>query len=67
LLLNLMCLGIFLLFCEGNLDFLKIQKLWAELEGQWKFILKLNTVSLDLGCVLVFEFTKSLGIFFLGL
>ena len=44
-----------------------VQKLRAELEGQWELLTKDLSIALNLDGVSVFEFTKSLGIFLLGL
>lgn len=56
-----------LLFGKIVLDLLHVQKLRAELESQWELITQDLSIALDLDGMSVFELTKSLGIFFLGL
>lgn len=56
-----------LLFGKIVLNLLHVQKLRAELEGQWELLTKDLSIALNLDGVSVFEFTKSLGIFLLGL
>ena len=56
-----------LLFGKIVLNLLHVQKLRAELEGQWELLTKDLSIALNLDGVPVFEFTKSLSIFLLGL
>ena len=56
-----------LLFGKIVLNLLHVQKLRAELEGQWELFTQDLSIALNLDGVSVFEFTKSLGIFLLGL
>jgi hypothetical protein len=52
---------------KTGLDSLQVQKLWAELESHWKFLVKLLVVIFELHGMLSLELSEGLSILLLSL